>query len=171
MFITTHLIYFKTPSPVCKDCSTNQTLPQYKCLKNSQRTRTGYEPTDRSSMILMSFVVFSLKLATLSPASLPKLTHKDKSKEQKHVLMICVLCISRMTLGTCGVCVWRVEDVQCWPDTGVKPIIGSLLIIYINCEHWSPGTRVMLLKTGDKQVLISTICVENSDGKRYLLKH
>ena len=55
-----------------------------------------------------------------------------------------------MTLGTCGVCVWRVEDVQCWPDTGVKPIIGSLLIIYINCEHWSPGTRVMLLKTGDK---------------------
>ena len=35
---------------------------------------------------------------------------------------------------------WREEDVQCWPDTGVKPIIGSLLIIYINCEHWSPGT-------------------------------
>ena len=73
--------HFKTPSPVCKDCCTNLTLSHYKCLKNSQRTRTGYEPTDRSSMILMSFVVFSLKLATLSPASLPKLTHKDKSKE------------------------------------------------------------------------------------------
>ena len=46
-----------------------------------------------------------------------------------------------MTVGTRGVCVWRVEDVECWPDTGVKPIIGRLLIIYINCEeHWSPGT-------------------------------
>ena len=76
-----------------------------------------------------------------------------------------------MTVGTCGVCVWRVEDVQCWPDTGVKPIIGSLLIIYINCEHWSPGTRVMLLKTGEKEVLISTMFVENSNGKKYLLKH
>ena len=85
--------HFKTPSPVCKECSTNQTFSHYKCLKNSQRTRTGYEPTDRSSMILMSFVVFSLKLAALSPASLPKLTHKDKSKELKHVLIICVLCI------------------------------------------------------------------------------
>ena len=51
-----------------------------------------------------------------------------------------------MTVGTRGVCVWRVEDVECWPDTGVKPIIGRLLIIYINCEeHWSPGTRVLLL--------------------------
>ena len=46
-----------------------------------------------------------------------------------------------MTVGTRGACVWRVEDVECWPDTGVKPIIGRLLIIYINCEeHWSPGT-------------------------------
>ena len=63
--------YFKRESPVRKNWTAKQTVSPYKCLKNSQRTRTGYEPTDRSSMILMSFVVFSLKLATLSPASLP----------------------------------------------------------------------------------------------------
>ena len=57
-----------------------------------------------------------------------------------------------MTVGTRGVCgvesggctvysTVQYSTVQCWPDTGVKPIIGRLLIIYINCEeHWSPGT-------------------------------